>query len=54
MPGPVIGPCGGTGQPACPPTPAISVNPGDVIEFKGKKYRIDEEEPPKGPQKDDL
>lgn len=26
MPVPVIGPCGGAGQPACPPTPAAPTN----------------------------
>lgn len=26
MPGPVIMPCGGTGQPACPPTNAAPTN----------------------------
>lgn len=26
MPAPVLGPCGGPNQPACPPTPAASTN----------------------------
>ena len=29
MPKPVIGPCGGEGQPACPSTPAV-VTEGDI------------------------
>jgi len=29
MPKPIIGPCGGEGQPACPPTPAV-VTEGDI------------------------
>lgn len=44
MPAPVIGPCGQPGQPACPPTPAIQVNPGDVIEYKGKKFVVHEDQ----------
>jgi hypothetical protein len=27
MPGPIVTPCGGNGQPACPPTSAIKRNP---------------------------
>ena len=31
MPKPVIGPCGGEGQPACPPTPAATINGVDYF-----------------------
>ena len=41
MPKPVIGPCGGVGQPPCPPEPATTQKPkgddGPIKEPKAKK-----------------
>ena len=31
MPGPVVGPCGHEHEPACPPTPAASINGTDYF-----------------------
>jgi len=44
MPKPVIGPCGGAGQPACPPQPAIKINEYPVVveDSDGQKHVIQE------------
>jgi hypothetical protein len=43
---PVIGPCGGQGQPACPPTPAIQINEYPVVvqTSDGQKHVVQEVE----------
>lgn len=44
MPKPVIGPCGGPNQPACPPVPAIQINeyPVVVVDSEGQKHVVSE------------
>jgi len=44
MPGPKVTPCGGPGQPACPPENAIAVNIGDVIEIDGQKHVVEQDD----------
>lgn len=46
MPAPKPFPCGGEGQPACPPVPATAVSLGDVIEIDGQKYVLETEDDP--------
>lgn len=40
MPKPVINPCGGEGQPPCPPQPATPVNVGDVLSINEASYVV--------------
>jgi hypothetical protein len=44
MPKPIVTPCGGEGQPACPPTPATPVNLGDVVVIDGQNYVVANED----------
>ena len=46
MPKPVVGPCGGPGQPACPPVPAIQINefPAVIETSDGQKHVVTEED----------
>lgn len=50
MPAPVLGPCGGPNQPACPPTPAIQINPNPIVveTSDGQKYVVSEDEDDQG------
>jgi hypothetical protein len=46
MPKPVVGPCGGAGQPACPPQPAIQINNYPVVieTSDGQKHVVQQED----------
>lgn len=45
MPGPKVMPCGGPGQPSCPPENAIAVNIGQVLETPdGQKHVVVEDD----------
>lgn len=46
MPGPKIGPCGGVGQPACPPVPALQINEEPIVieTSDGQKYVVEEDD----------
>jgi len=46
MPKPIIKPCGGEGQEACPPVPALQINefPAVIETSDGQKHVVTEEE----------